>query len=228
LDCFKTGVYCWRNLVNGKIYVGGAYVSLLGRLKDYRDRFARNFCHNRHFLAAWNLYGSKNFRFRILERCAPSLVQYREDYWLTKLDAANPEIGYNICPVAKSRLGVKHTEETRKKMSLAKKGKPSNRLGKPCTEETKAKIRAAKLGKKMSDEARAKMSITRTGKKMSDSHREAYIAGHWSRGPNAKAITEKIRQASTGITKSEETRKKISNTKIRQAIERDKQREREA
>ena len=43
--------------------------------------------------------------------------------------------------------GKKHTEETKRKLSLAMKGKASNKKGKKLSDETKNKMSLAKLGK---------------------------------------------------------------------------------
>jgi len=57
--------------------------------------------------------------------------------------------------------GEKHTEETKKKMSLLKMGKPRPDLkGHPLTQATKEKIRNLHLGKKHSKETRMKMSVS--------------------------------------------------------------------
>lgn len=56
-------------------------------------------------------------------------------------------------------LGKKHTEETRKKLSDAAKGKKS-RLGAVLSEETKRKISESQKGKKHSEETKAKMRAT--------------------------------------------------------------------
>lgn len=50
----------------------------------------------------------------------------------------------NLVPGGKSRIGQKHTEETKKKISEAGK--------RPCSEETKRKISLAKKGRKMTPE----------------------------------------------------------------------------
>lgn len=55
-------------------------------------------------------------------------------------------------------FGKKHSEETKKKISEHKKGKPSWTLGKHLSEDTKQKLRKANLGKKHSEETRKKMS----------------------------------------------------------------------
>jgi len=43
-------------------------------------------------------------------------------YWIDTLDATNKDIAYNICPTAESKLGLKHSEKTKIKMSKSMKG----------------------------------------------------------------------------------------------------------
>lgn len=57
-----------------------------------------------------------------------------------------------------NNLGIKRSEETRLKMSLAKKGTISPRKGIRLSEETKEKLRKANIGKKFTDLTRKRMS----------------------------------------------------------------------
>ncbi len=78
--------------------------------------------------------------------------------------------------------GLVHSDETRRKMSLAATGKPKSRAhreniaaarrGKPRSEETKQKLREANLGKKASPETIAKLKESHTGKKHSKETKE--------------------------------------------------------
>jgi hypothetical protein len=65
----------------------------------------------------------------------------------------------------KTFLGHRHSEATRKKMSISRKGKPSNMLGKHHSEETKRKISLSKIGTHHTEEARKKISISERGEK---------------------------------------------------------------
>ncbi len=77
--------------------------------------------------------------------------------------------------ISKSHKNLSHTKETRKKMSISKKGKPSNRKGKKSSTETKKKIsdlttgeKNPMFGRKHTEETRKKMSEAakkRKGKK---------------------------------------------------------------
>ena len=66
---------------------------------------------------------------------------------------------------AEYHKGKKRSEETKKKMSDAAKGKPSHRKGKHLSEEHKKNISESSKGKKMSEEAKKKMAESKKGKK---------------------------------------------------------------
>ena len=59
-------------------------------------------------------YGYSNFSLEILEYCSSSEAISREQYYIDLLKPA-----YNILLVAGSRLGSKHSEETKAKISAA-------------------------------------------------------------------------------------------------------------
>ena len=127
----QTGVYKITNQINGKIYIGSASHS-------FRYRWTKKY--NSVLIKAFEKYGRENFKFEILLICDPEdcliYEQIALDYYQPWVKTGK---GYNICKVADSWLGLKHTEETKNKMSLAKLGKPGNRLGYKTTEETKQK-----------------------------------------------------------------------------------------
>nr|NP_043747.1 hypothetical protein AlmafMp28 [Allomyces macrogynus]AAC49248.1 ORF211 [Allomyces macrogynus] len=86
-----------------------------------------------------------------------------------KREAANAPFGVKASDETKAKmsesrkgrtpmLGKTHTEETKAKISEAIKGENNPMFGKTHTEEAKAKISASRLGKPLSDEIRAKMS----------------------------------------------------------------------
>lgn len=63
-------------------------------------------------------------------------------------------------------LGMVHTEESRRKMSEERKGKPSLKKGKPLSEDTRRKMSESHKGKTFThlEEAKRKMSEARKGK----------------------------------------------------------------
>lgn len=71
--------------------------------------------------------------------------------------------------------GWRHSDETKKKMSISRSGennhgygKPSPNKGKPMSEAQKIKISAANKGRKNTDEVRAKLSTALKGRVISD------------------------------------------------------------
>ena len=60
--------------------------------------------------------------------------------------------------MSKSRIGLKHSEETKEKMSVKQLGDKNHRFGKIMEQETRNKISISSLGKLKSEETKVKMS----------------------------------------------------------------------
>jgi group I intron endonuclease len=152
----------------------------------------RNGRHHSNILQnAWNKYSEQQFEFVILEvvHNKATLVA-REQHWIEALRASNRKFGYNVCPVAYSKLGVKNSHATRRKQSLAMQGfKPIQ------TEEFRQKGKIFWLGKKQSSATVAKRSAALKGKK---------------RAPFTEAHRQNISLAKRGTTASAVTRAKLS------------------
>lgn len=138
-------IYLTKNLVNGKRYVGWHATN---KLYDA-------YIGSGHFLTkSIKKYGKKNFINGIIEFCNETNFLQREKYWIKEYNTMTPN-GYNLTEGGEGSIGYKHTlenielfknrkysEESRKKMSLAKLGKKSSYTIKH-TEETKNKISKA-------------------------------------------------------------------------------------
>lgn len=109
---WESGVYSIRNTVNDKRYIGSAAHSLRRRILDHKYRLNSGTHVNKHLQNAWRRYGPTSFKFTILVRCHPESCLEKEQEYLDKFKSFLPECGYNICPTAGSRLGVKLDEET--------------------------------------------------------------------------------------------------------------------
>lgn len=107
-----SGVYRITNLLNGKIYIGST--------KNITKRFKSHLAPGsgcKLLKAAFKKYGKDNFKFEILEEVTIDKLIKREQYYLDTLlfaqeyiknnDLRFLELGYNICPIASSREGVK-------------------------------------------------------------------------------------------------------------------------
>lgn len=112
-------------------------------------------------------------------------------------------------PWNKGKTGV-CTEETRRKMSEAKKGKHR-------TEGVKKKISEARKGKHFSDGTKQKMSVSHKGKHYSEEHKrkisETLLASPPFYGKHHTEETKKkLSEINRGKHHTEETRRKLSET----------------
>ena len=164
---------------------------------------------------AYNSYGRRvhapkdKTRILILKRNLTENEAFRhEKYIIFVLGVKHKGTGIllNHTEGGEGPSGLIHTEESRKKMSLAGKGKPKSKRhreniaaakkGKPRSDETKQKLREANLGKKASPETRAKLADLHTGK------------------THSEATKNKIRKANIGKKHTEETKEKIRQARL--------------
>lgn len=95
----KCGIYCIKNIINGKIYIGKSkniYKRIHQHLYDLRNNRIKN--ENSYLLRSWYKYGNENFEYFVLEFLEENenLVKERELYWMNKLNSLNREFGYNL------------------------------------------------------------------------------------------------------------------------------------
>lgn len=100
----KSGIYCWKNLINGKLYVGSS-TDLTRRLQQYFNINYLNKNTTMRICRALLKYGYSNFCLEILEYCDRTELLTREKYYFELL---NPE--YNLCEEPGSTLGKNHSK----------------------------------------------------------------------------------------------------------------------
>jgi len=110
------------NTINFKIYIGSSK-DIYSRWYQHKNKLRSNDHHSRHLQNAWNLYGEDSFVFEIIEEVKKEkdLLLEKEQYYLDFYKSYKSEIGYNVCLIAHSCLGVKRSEKTREKISQAAK-----------------------------------------------------------------------------------------------------------
>lgn len=127
-------IYKITNIINGKFYIGSA-VDFDKRKKIHLYHLQKNSHHNKILQKAWNKYGIDSFVFEILEISNDrTKIIEREQYYLDLYKPYDIRIGYNICKIAGSWFGNKHTEKTKEIIRLKTKGRSH-------TEEEKIKMR---------------------------------------------------------------------------------------
>jgi group I intron endonuclease len=196
-----SGIYIILNTKNGKVYVGKTAKNFKGRWKDHQSDLKGGHHFNPHLQAAWNLYGAKMFQFKVLEYCPIEQLNEREKHHIKIYRKRG--LAYNLTDGGVG--GCNPSEETRRKLSEANKGKKRS-------EETRRKISEA--AKNPSEETRRKISEAnkRRPPPNEETRRKISVA--------AKNISEETRRKLSeaakgntnmkGKTHSEETRRKLS------------------
>jgi group I intron endonuclease len=241
-----SGIYCIKNTVNGRVYVGSA-INVERRWREHGAALSKGTHDNAILQRSWMKHGPDSFLFSVIEYVADKkdLIP-REQFWINKMNAIG-ERGYNMCPFAGNCLGKKFSAESKKKMSASAKNRPPiseatraklSETQKAVSPEVRARIAALHVGKKHTPESIAKMSAIKTGKAqtgetrakiaasvsalMTPEHREEIAATLRGRknGPHSIESIKKMSTAKMGHTVSEECRAKISATLRKRAEER--------
>jgi len=182
----KCGVYGFRNMVDGKWYIGQS-VNIEKRQKTHLLLLGSGRHSNLHFQNAFNKYGKSNFEFRILEEVLEAMLDVRECVWITYYQSAERNFGYNNDSGGK--LNKRHSGETIRKMSASQRKRP------PISDETRKKYSKAQKGKRLSEkhkrkiseagkgrvhslESRKKISEAQKGKSLSAEHCRALSVAH--------------------------------------------------
>ena len=166
------GIYCIKNTVNGKVYVGQSR-NIGDRWKSHRYELRTKQHGNAHLQRAWNKYGDKSFVFVMLAFCQPTQLNALEEFHINQFDATDPNKGYNSTLMVNGQQS--HSLATRAKISAKLKGRKRKRSavratakaqrGKVVSKETKAKLSKANTGKKATPAAKAKMAAAKVGNK---------------------------------------------------------------
>ena len=180
----KTGcIYKITNTVNGKCYIGQT-TYFANRIRKYFNCTTMQGC----VYDAIAKYGKESFTVQIIEDGIPdNMLDEREVYYIGLYNTTPPN-GYNLTEGGRGKRGSgvietkkrRHTEESKRKMSEAKKGikrpdiaeRNRQRKGYKHTEQTKKKIgksvkRTRRKNKRMKTEYR---HSDETKRKMRESH----------------------------------------------------------
>jgi len=215
-----SGIYCISNIKTGKRYIGYG-TNLKIRWNGHKRQLRKNIHNNPYLQSSYNKWGKENFEFSIIQEINESTETLRlmEIYWIVYFNSYYKDgCGYNMTYGGEGTYGYKHTDEQIKRNSDAKKGKPSWNKGIPMSEESK--LKASQSHKNLSEETRRKQSLAKKGrpsnnkgKKASDETRRKQSLAKKGK-PISKAATEGSIRALKGVPKSEEQRRKMSESQI--------------
>lgn len=148
-------IYKITNLINNKVYIGQTRRSINDRWRDHCTLTKSK--HRSLIRLAIAKYGENSFKVEAITQCeSVDELNQKEQVLIKELDTLSPK-GYNLDSGGKSK--IVHID-SRKKMSLAKIGKPN-----PHTQESKRKLSLAKSGIKFTDKHKNALSKARLDKK---------------------------------------------------------------
>ena len=158
-------IYSIENKVNGNCYIGST-INYKSRWRDHKTTLRHGRHHSFILQKAWDKYGENNFEFKLL------LICEKKD----KIDYENRCMklqSYNVLRTAREKLvrvGYKHSEDHKKKLSSMYKGRKISEeqkiliskalIGKKHTEEFKEKCKKRQLGKVFSKESKEKLKAS--------------------------------------------------------------------
>lgn len=219
-----SGIYFIRCAANGGVYVGSS-VDVASRLKRHFYLLRNGKCTNPILQRTFSKHGASVFTAGMLEFVAlrTDLLD-REQFWLDSRVGTMNVAKLAYCPP--SALGLKRSDETKRKMSEALKGRKQPWAGKiKRSAETRAKMSAAKTGVKLSETHRLNISLSKQGdkhprfgvvglanplfgKQLSVEHREKLSIAGCGRVVSPETRV-KMSVAKTGTRWSEESRAKV-------------------
>lgn len=129
------GVYQISHVGTGKLYIGSS-ANMQKRRGEHFSRLRKNRHANQRLQRAFNKYGEEAFEWTVL-LLVPSvalLVPTEQSF----IDLHNPF--YNICRIAGTSLGRRHTDIARHKISTARKGPGNGMFCKKHSDEAVQKI----------------------------------------------------------------------------------------
>jgi len=129
-------IYTITNLINGKIYVGSTINALWSRRSSHYNSLRKNKHPNILLQRAYNKYGENNLILEVLDTTFKGLHNSLELYWINQLNTLNKSYGYNILIPNKGRLNIKHSQESKDKISIS-------HFGKIISENTRSKMKIA-------------------------------------------------------------------------------------
>jgi len=203
------GIYKILNSINKKCYIGSSK-DIKKRWKSHLSDLKHGTHPNSKLQNSWEKYSQDVFEFSIIEVVED--VKYlinREQFWMDFHKCI--EEGYNITPIAGCPSLLKHSNETKLKMSLTKKGKKNSR--EHCKNISISKIgNQYGIGHKVSDENKVKLSLSMKGNKRGEGvifteERKAKLSLSAMGNKNVLGNTFRL-----GKTHSTETKKKMSES----------------
>lgn len=198
-------IYKVTNSINGKIYIGQTIKSLEYRKYNHVGGARRNPA--TYFLRVLKKYGADSFKWQVICIC-PNLnsLNEQERYYISLYDSFNN--GYNLNKGGGGTYGYKISEETRnklrkakqnmsdetkKRMSISKRGKKNCNYGKPLSKKHRKRISESQKGENnfrygipLTKDHKEKLRQSHLGKILSVKHKRKMSESHKKRWAKIK------------------------------------------
>lgn len=138
-------IYLIHNLVTSKLYIGQS-TDTYKRFANHKACAKKGKIHPLY--CSIRKHGLSNFTFDVIEGFETQQeADDAEEYLIGFFKTRDPELGYNIKPGGNVVTGWHHSEETKRRIKKKRAKQTNTRKGVPHSEETRAKLAAAKRGK---------------------------------------------------------------------------------
>ena len=170
IECYRkdllmnSGIYCIKNLINNKIYVGSS-VNIEQRFTEHKHGLNNNTHHNSH------LQRSLETKKKMSKAQKGKIISFEQRIKISNSLKGNKLSEETRIKIGKKSAGRLHSEETKAKIG---KSNSISLKGSKLTKETKDKISKAlrgkrnSLGYKHTEEVRKRMSDSKKGHKHSE------------------------------------------------------------
>lgn len=217
LDVPKIGIYKIQSRIHSDRFYIGSSVNIKKRLSEHKRKLFLNEHDSPKLQDHFNKYSWQDLDYSIVEECEKAQLVEREQYYI---DTLKP--WFNICQIAGNCLGKKHSEETKRKLKIARNRRAAV-SGWHHSEETKKKWSEMRKGRKLSKETIEKIVSKTKGKKRTEECKKRISeslkgAKHYAyrkpaRNRGTKHTEESKRKMSIAHKNmSEETKRKMSES----------------
>jgi len=197
-----SGIYKIQSKIKPERFYIGSAIDIKSRWVRHKYDLNHQKHGNKKLQRHFNKYGESDLIFIIIELCFSEFLIIREQFYIGTLKPY-----FNICKIAGSKLGMKHSNSAIMKIKEARSRQVSPMKGRHQSEKAKALLREARKkqispwpkGSKHSEETKKRFSEWQIGKKISNETKQKMsIAG---KGKPSKLKGRKL---------SEEQKHKIS------------------
>lgn len=193
-----SGVYCIRNRMTGKVYVGSTSRPIPKRWGAHISELNRKVHYSKSLQSDWDTCGIFVFDFILLEFCEKESLKPREQFWMDHYKCYDADKGYNVSKIAYA--SPPPSKETLEKARLAN-------LGRKMPEHVREAIDKINVGRKDTPEQRErksvahkgriitwgdKISASRKGKPLSEEHKKALSEAAKRRKPRKKKEVDTV------------------------------------